>query len=163
MAIEFSTGTFATALRGMLQALWAPKSGDSTTMQAIEATGGAIHVAVQYDYRGNPPETKFLQIAAASGVNDNDILFTSPDVSEYNTHYIESTVGTVDLEVSLDGTNWNTASPPAVLLHDATAVGTYSLTIGANKIGILNMKVTKFRVRQNGATAATARAASGVR
>jgi len=153
--------TASTSLIGNAQAIWAPKSGDPFTMQLIEAANGGLGAAIFYDYRGNPVEYDYPSFTGAAGTNDNDLVYTSPDVSVYNTHYIECTAGTVDLEVTLDGTNWNT-TPPAVLLHDATAVGTYIATIASGKIGILKMKVKKFRIRQNGATAANARGASGV-
>lgn len=93
-----------------------------------------------------------------AGVSDNDLCYTSGDVSDFAVTVIEAVTGTVDLEVTLDGTYWNT-TPPAVLLHDATASGTYSTTIAAGKIGILKGRYKGVRVRQNGATAATIRGA----
>lgn len=162
MAIERTLeATAATSLMGNAQAIWAPKAGDPFTLQLIEAANGGLGVAVFYDYRGNPVEYDYPSWTGAAGVSDNDLVYTSPDVSLYNTHYIECTAGTVDIEVTLDGTNWNT-TPAAVLLHDATAVGTYAADIASGKLGQLKMKVKKFRVRQKGATAANARGASGV-
>lgn len=112
---------------------------------------------VALDYRGLYPESWRLDFVGAAGVNDNDIVYTSPDVSMYNEHYIESTAGTVDVEICVDGTNFNTATPPVMLMTDQTAVGTYAATVAVNKIGILKMKCKYIRIRQNGASAANAR------
>lgn len=162
MALETTNdGAAPKSLLGLLRALWAPKQGDPYTLQAIEAINGGLGVSIFSDYRGNPIEYDYPTFVGAIGTNDNDLVYTSPDVSAYNSHFIECTAGTVDLEVTLDGTNWN-LTPPAVLLHDATAVGTYIATIASGKIGILKMKVKKFRIRQNGATPSNARGASGV-
>lgn len=143
----------ATLLKGLFQALWGPKVGDATILQLVEVINGAL---------ATTPTLNSTAFTGAAGTNDNDIIYTSPDVSAFNEIAIECIAGTVDLEVSLDGTNFN-ATPPAVLLADATAVGTYSLTIANGKIGILRMHVKKFRIRQNGATAANARGLIGMR
>lgn len=143
----------ATVLKGLLQALWGPKVGDATILQLVEVINGAL---------ATTPTLNSTVFTGAAGTNDNDIIYTSGDVSTFNEITIECTAGTIDLEVSLDGTNFN-ATPPAVLLADATAVGTYSLTIANGKIGILRMHVKKFRIRQNGATAANARGLIGMR
>ena len=45
MATEFTIGSVTSSLRGLMQALWGVKSGDDTTMQLVEASGGALRVA----------------------------------------------------------------------------------------------------------------------
>ena len=105
---------------------------------------------------GAPEYMQYLDILGVAGTNDNDVIYTSPDVSSYNQHVIECTAGTVDIQVSVDGTNFNTLQA-AALLMDATAVTTYSLTIASTKIGILSGKFRKIRVLQNGATASNCR------
>lgn len=144
-------------MAGAVSRLWSTVT--STWSEYWYGSNGNAHVAVKEDYRGLYPNTYYLAFLGSAGTNDNDLVYTSPDVSAYNTHMFECTAGTIDLEVTMDGTNWQTTNPPAVLLHDATAVGTYSLTIAANKIGILKMKCKGVRVRQNGATPSNCRGA----
>ena len=114
--------------------------------------------SVDDDYRGPPADVRHTGFTANPGANDNDIMYELSDASIYNGTYVECLTGVVDLEISLDGANYN-ATPPAVLLLDATAVSTYSLTIAAGKIGFFPHKVKGLRVRQNGAVASTARVA----
>ena len=154
MATEIQLDTSAlTVLKGLFQALWGPKVGDPKILQLIEVINGAL---------ATTPTLNSTAFTGAAGTNDNDIIYTSEDISTFNEITIEATAGTVDIEVSLDGTNYN-ATPVAVLLADATAVGTYNLTITAGKIGILRMHVKKFRIRQNGAVASNARGLIGMR
>lgn len=114
--------------------------------------------SITSDYRGQYPQTWRLEFTGAVGTNDNDTVYTSPDISMYDTHYIEGTAGTVDVQVSVDGTNFNT-TPAVVQLHDATASATYSATIASGKLGILRGKYKAIKILQNGATAANARGA----
>jgi len=109
------------------------------------------------------PEQWYLPFTGVAGVNDNDVVYTSTDVSMYNVHIIEATAGTVDIQVSVDGTNFN-ALQAAVLLHDdvTTGGGVKVLTMASGKIGILTGKYNAIRVLQNGATASNARGGHGV-
>jgi hypothetical protein len=90
-----------------------------------------------------------------AGADDNDVIYTSGDISDYDVHYIERTAGTVDVDVSFDGTNW----VPAVAMRDlaATASGTFVVSLGANKAGELRGRFAKLRVNQAGGTASNAR------
>ncbi len=138
---------------------------DSTTgrTEPVEGSGGAAHVLQTggvTDY-GPYPERDWLQ-TTGTGVNDNDILFTQSNLTPYSIHVIHSTAGTVDVEVTVDGTNWTDSATNPVVLEDAhaTAHSTYVATITVGKIGILRGKFSGVRVKQNGATAATAKIAS---
>lgn len=131
------------------------------TYTQISASGAAYtnQQGGVWDY-GTWPSSYYLPVTGAAGTNDNDIVYTSGDVSTYNTHYIECTAGTVDIQVSLDGTNFNNTQA-AVLLHDdvTTGGGVKILTIASGKVGILKGKFKKIKVLQNGATASNARIA----
>lgn len=90
-----------------------------------------------------------------TGTNDNDLLFTTGDVSKYERCWIMSITGTVDLEVSLDGTNFTTA---AVSIQDfgATSNDLVLVTVANRLYGVPVGGIRKIRVRQAGATAASA-------
>jgi alpha-L-fucosidase len=109
------------------------------------------------------PSQWYLPFTGSAGTNDNDVVYTSTDVSLYNYHTIECTAGTVDIQVSVDGTNYNTTQA-AVLLHDdvTTGGGVFVLTIASGKIGILKGKFKNIKILQNGATASNARGGHGV-
>lgn len=91
---------------------------------------------------------------SGTGTNDNDLLFTSGDMSRFDACVLMSTTGAVDVEVSLDGTNYSTA---ALSLQDfgATSNDPVLVTVAARVYGFVG-KYSKVRVRQNGATGATA-------
>lgn len=127
------------------------------------STNGAAHVTQTsgtWDY-GPYPDRDWNQ-TTGTGVNDNDLLFTQSNMTPYSTHIIHSTAGTVDVEISIDGTNWTTSATDPIALEDAhgTTHGTYVATLTVGKVGIFRGKVSGIRVRQNGATAATAKIAS---
>ena len=142
------------------------EDSSSGTTVPNKSTSGAAHVESQggstWAY-GNFPATWYLDLLGTVGVNDNDVVYTSPDVSAYNVHIIECTAGTVDIQVSVDGTNFNTTHA-AVLLHDdvTLAGGVFVVTIASGKVGILRGKYRKIKILQNGATASNARGGHGV-
>lgn len=134
-------------------------SGDEVELRT--RADGVQEVAV-IDSSANP-QNYYLSALGAQGTNDNDVVYTSPDVTPFGTHTIECTVGTVDIQVTLDGTNWNTTQA-AVLLHDdvTTGGGVKVLTIAAGKVGILRGKYKNIRVLQTGAVASNCRVFHGV-
>ena len=91
---------------------------------------------------------------SGTGANDNDLLFTTGDISALDACVLMSTTGTVDVEVSLDGTNFSTA---ALSLQDfgATDNSPVLVTVALRVYGFVG-KYRKIRLRQNGATAAAA-------
>ena len=91
---------------------------------------------------------------SGTGANDNDVLFTTGDVSRYDACTLMSTAGAVDVFVSLDGTNYASA---ALSLQDFGATTTDPVLVtAANRVYGFVTKVRKIRVLQNGASAASA-------
>jgi hypothetical protein len=89
-----------------------------------------------------------------TGVNDNDVLWTTGDVSRYDACTIMSTDGAVDVFISLDGTNYATA---ALSLQDMGATTTDPVLVtSADRVYGFVVKARRIRVLQNGATAASA-------
>lgn len=89
-----------------------------------------------------------------SGTNDNDVLFTTGDVSQYDACTIMSTTGAVDVFVSLDGTNYAT-SALAIQDFGATTTDPVLVTVALRPYGWV-YKTRRIRVLQNGATGAAA-------
>jgi hypothetical protein len=89
-----------------------------------------------------------------TGTNDNDVLFTTGDLSRYDACTIMSTTGAVDVFVSLDGTNYATT---ALSLQDLGATSTDPVLVtSALRVYGFVVKARKIQVLQNGATAAAA-------
>lgn len=89
-----------------------------------------------------------------TGANDNDVLFTTGDVSRQDACMLMSTTGSVDVYVSLDGTNYSTT---AMSLMDFGATDTVPVqaTVALRVYGF-PAKFRRIRVLQVGATAAAA-------
>jgi hypothetical protein len=100
-------------------------------------------------------QPSYIVHTGAAGTDDNDVIYASGDISDFDVHYIERTAGTVDVDISFDGTNWVSA----VALRDlaATASATFVSSLGAGKAGELRGRFAKLRVNQAGATASNAR------
>lgn len=89
------------------------------------------------------------------GVNANDILFTSSDVTPYNTFTFMTTAGNVFIEASVDGTNFTTV-PLSFQDLSSTAPQTYvAATAATGRAYAFYGKVRVIRMKQSGATAAT--------
>jgi len=89
-----------------------------------------------------------------TGTNDNDVLFTTGDLSRYDACTIMSTDGAVDVFVSLDGTNY---ASYALSLQDMGATSTDPVLVtAADRVYGFVVKARRIRVLQNGATAASA-------
>lgn len=137
------------------------RTSDGVDTQVLVAPDSATSTEV---LRNNAnAQNYYLTAIGTQGTNDNDVVYTSADVTPYGSHSIECTVGVVDIQVTLDGTNWNTTQA-AVLLHDdvTTGGGIKVLTIAAGKIGLLTGKFKNIRVLQNGAVASNCRVFHGV-
>jgi hypothetical protein len=120
----------------------------------------AVRVSLQEDIRGAYPESWYLQWIGAAGGADNAVIYTSPDVSAYNVHYIEATAGTIDVDVSLDGTNWIAAVAGVSLI--TTTPATRVVEAASGVCLEIRGKFKAIRVNQKGATASNARGAHGV-
>lgn len=89
------------------------------------------------------------------GAADNDLLWTSPDLSRYDNVAI-STDNPADVESSIDGgLSWQTTVLSLEDVHAAAAVGTRVLTTAAGKVYRVapGYRFSNIRVRQNGAGA----------
>ena len=88
---------------------------------------------------------------ADDGVNDNDVLLTTGDVSKYDSFLLMSTAGAMDVFVSLDGTNFSTA-PLSLQDFGATTTNPVLVTV-ANRVYGFRGKFRFVRLLQNGAAA----------
>jgi hypothetical protein len=89
-----------------------------------------------------------------SSTADNDVLVQTDDVSAYDTFMLMSTAGTVDVYVTLDGTNYSTAP---LSLQDFGATTSDPVTEAvANRVYGFRGQFRKIRVLQKGATNPTA-------
>lgn len=91
---------------------------------------------------------------SGTGANDNDVLFTTGDVSRYDACVLMSTTGAVDVFVTLDGTNYSTA-PLSLQDFGGTATEPVLVTVALRVYGFVG-KFRKIKLLQNGATAAAA-------
>ncbi|MGE4077389.1 MAG: hypothetical protein AB7F22_17675 [Reyranella sp.] len=89
-----------------------------------------------------------------SGTNDNDVLFTTGDMTAYSACTLMSTTGAVDVQVSLDGTYYSTA-PLSIQDFGATSNDRVLVTAALRTYGFAG-KFKTIRVLQNGATGAAA-------
>ena len=87
------------------------------------------------------------------GANDNDLLFTTPEVSNFDTFELLGTTGAVDVEVQLvvNGT-WSTA-PLSMQDLGATTLNPVLVTVAGRLYGFTG-NFHAVRVRQNGAAGA---------
>lgn len=91
-----------------------------------------------------------LRYTAGVGVNDNDVVIQTGDVSQYREFQLMSTAGAMDVFVSLDGTNYTTA---ALSLVDWGATTTSPVVVtAANRLYAFYGAFNFVRVLQNGAT-----------
>jgi hypothetical protein len=89
-----------------------------------------------------------------AGTNDNDVIYTTGDISEYDSFLLMSTAGAMDVFPTLDGTNYATAG---ISLTDMGASDLSPVVVtAANRIYGFRGKFLGFKVLQNGATGVTA-------
>lgn len=88
------------------------------------------------------------------GSADGAVVYSSKqDLSDYPEHIIQCTVGTLNVLVSLDGSNF-----VAVAVDDMTVAPMVQvLTVAAGKVVRLRMRVRAIRLTQNGTTASNGR------
>lgn len=91
---------------------------------------------------------------SGTGASDNDVLLTVEDAREYDTFVLMSTAGAVDVQITLDGSNWSSA---ALSLTDmgATTTDPVIVTVADRVYGFRGI-FRGVRVLQNGSTAASA-------
>lgn len=132
-------------------------SGEEKVVEQDENGRVPVSVYTLSDYRGVYPASYYLEFTGAAGGADNAVIYTSGDVSMYNTHYVQATAGTVDVDVTLDGTNWIAAVAGRSLV--ATASTTHVVDAASGVCLEIKGKFKKIRVLQKGATASNARGA----
>jgi len=86
-----------------------------------------------------------------AGVSDNDVVIDTEDVMNFDTFELSSTAGAMDVFISHDGANFNTAARSLADLGAATT-NPVLVTVAGRSYGFRGI-VKKIRVRQNGATA----------
>lgn len=85
---------------------------------------------------------------------DNAIIFTSPTVARFNYFsFGASGVEDIRIEITLNGDDW---IPASVLLVDDNTTNTRNKAIPADDIGVLDIRILRFRVLQDGASTANA-------
>jgi hypothetical protein len=100
-----------------------------------------------------PSAPNIIRPTCTAGVSDNDIIAEVTGNGDlYNTWQLGSTAGAMDVEVSLDGTNYF-ATVCALIDLTSTAPSTAVTVTAAGKNYGFKGRYKKVRVRQNGATA----------
>lgn len=102
---------------------------------------------------GSGAPTQFMLYSGGIGVNANDVLVQTEDVSNFNTFMIMTTAGAVQALPSLDGTNYATA--PVSLTDMGATTSDPVIVTAANRIYRFRGTFRKIKITQNGATAAT--------
>lgn len=106
---------------------------------------------------------KAVNFTCTASVNDNDVICSIiDDALHYDTWVLGSTAGAMDVEVSLDGTNY-LATVIALLDMTSTTPATMVVVTTAGKPAAFRGKFRAIRVRQNGATAVVNPALIGYR
>lgn len=105
----------------------------------------------------NTGSPTYLAWTGTAGTNDNDVVYLSGDVSDYDACIIECTAGTVDVDVSLDGTNWIVGVAARSL--KATAQTTFVTSIASGDAIEVAGHYKLIRVLQAGVTPSNARGA----
>jgi hypothetical protein len=126
------------------------KDGQHTVKRNYIGGAAKSHVASGIDSRGNYPATWFLEWTGVASAVVATPVYTSGDVSMYNTHTFEAVTNTakVEAQVSSGGT-W--------LAVTVKVDGVESATIAAGKVGILigNDKGKYYAVRMKPNAAAS--------
>ena len=119
---------------------------------SVEVTDKAKHQRIASSVYGNYPSTLYLEWAGTAGSNDNDVIYTSGDVSMYNYHAITvSGTNSADVYVSVDGTTYDVMS--VQLTSDVTTGGGIRvITIPTGSTGYFTGKFKNVRVIQDGPT-----------
>lgn len=106
---------------------------------------------------------KAVNYSCTAGVNTGDVIASITDDALHNdTWELASTGGAMEIEVSLDGTNY-LASKLALLDMTSTTPSTMVVATTAGKIAAFRGKFRAIRIKQTGATAVTAPSFIGYR
>lgn len=94
-----------------------------------------------------------VEYVGAAGVDDNDTVIETEDVSRFDTFSLSTVAGVTDVYVSLDGSTY-LADPIAILNFSAVDVTPVLVTV-AGQLFQFHVKCRKIKILQNGATAVT--------
>lgn len=94
-----------------------------------------------------------LSFTGGIGVNDNDVVVQTEDVSGYREFSLQSTAGAMDVLVTTDGTHYTTA--PLSLIDRGATTSDPVIVTAANRSYAFFGTFRKVKVLQNGATAVT--------
>jgi hypothetical protein len=136
-------------LSGAAQARNREQLAVAATRQSVTWAEGVNEVTVEV--AADP----VVLATGTQGTNDNDVVYTSGDISGFRKHYIEATAGTIDVDVSIDGTNWITAVAGVSLV--TTTPATRVVEAASGVCIVIEGVFEKLRVNQKGATASNAR------
>jgi hypothetical protein len=96
----------------------------------------------------------YLRFAGGIGVNANDVVVQTKDISRYGEFMLISTAGAMQVLASLDGTNYATA-PLSLQDLGSTSLTTSVIVTAANRVYRLRGTFNFLQITQNGATAVT--------
>lgn len=94
-----------------------------------------------------------LSIAGITGVSDNDVLIDFSSMEQYDEYTLSSLLGVMEVDVSVDGTNFN--SIIALTDEESTTPATRVLITVAAQPYSFKGNYKRVRVRQASATAVT--------
>jgi hypothetical protein len=97
--------------------------------------------------------SNILRFSGGVGVNANDVVVQTNDVSKYDTFELISTAGAMQVLATLDGTNYTTA--PISLTDMGATTSDPVIVTAANRIYRFRGAFSVLKVTQNGATAVT--------
>lgn len=94
-----------------------------------------------------------LEKSAGTGVSDNDVIFEiASNADQFETWQLGSTAGAMDVFVSGDGTNYQSAAIALIDLGSTAPSTAVTVTTAGGNYGIRG-RWKKIKVLQNGATA----------
>jgi len=95
-----------------------------------------------------------INFQSITGTNDNDVVYTSQDISQYVEHFFRADAGSVSIQAYVNGA-WT--SDLAFENVESVAPTTFVLTTTGTGLYRVIGRYTKLRILQNGATPASAK------
>jgi len=102
-----------------------------------------------------PNPTDLITLEGTIGTNDNDVVYLSEEnISRYDYHIVQCIAGTVEIDATVDGTNWVLAISGRDVR--GTALATYVREVASGGAMEIPGRYKRVRVLQKGATASNA-------
>lgn len=95
---------------------------------------------------------QYFNDSGGTGVSDNDVIFEVSGAELFDTWLLGSTAGAMDVFVSGDGTNYQSAAIALIDLGSTTPSTAVVVTTAGGNYGIKG-RWKKIKVQQNGGTA----------